>query len=300
MSSTLTLIGATPRALDRPVRAARFAQLAPLLGVRDEELAHCPVAAAALLALTHRAPRVVVAGALEQVADADDTALIVAPGPRDAASRRALWAGRRDLRAPLLLAWAPDVDAEEVREAGERNATFWAPGGSFRAPGPPRGVPVCGAAIAAGLLAGDVRPVDHFIDLGPPPEALPEGVRLLERRGDGRVALPAGAPRPFVAARGAPPGPAAPADPLPRLSRALEALKERAAFRGVTGAAAVAALRREAEHLLRAEVAAGRVTAWALSVEVPEDEPGDVVIEAQVRLPTRVGQVIVRVGRLEG
>ncbi|MCB9731918.1 MAG: hypothetical protein H6745_04710 [Deltaproteobacteria bacterium] len=301
MTTTLTLVGPTPRPLGRPVRAARFAQLAPLLGVRDDDAGAWPVAVAAWLALTHHAPRVVVAGGLEALDDGDDTALIVAPGPRDAAARRALWEGRGDTRAPLLLAWAPDVDAEEIALAGERNATFWAPGGTFRAPGPPRGLPVCGASIAAALIAGDVRAVDRFVDLAAQHGVLPSGVRVLEPAGDGRARLPEGAPTPYVAARPTPGGGGAGAadDPLPSLTRALEALKERVAFRGAPGAAAVAALRREAEQLLRAEAAKGRVTAWALEVGVPEDAPEDVIIEARVRLPRRVDQVVVRVGRLE-
>ncbi|MFO0748415.1 MAG: hypothetical protein U1F43_22535 [Myxococcota bacterium] len=266
---TPLIVGDLPEALAGPLRVGRWRDVLARLGDGPWPEA----ALAACCALTHRAPRVVLARPEQAIALEADVTLELAPLPRDAERRP------RVIRPFDPSAAAPDPDPAILYIGGR---------GRFVAPGRATAAPISAASLAFALMVGARSELLPTVALDPAPDALPAGVATL-RTIAGRVRLPPGlapAPRPSLP------------DPPPRdpLAAALEALVRQHAFRVESGPSAFATLRREADRILKEEVRARRITAYALAVGPGADDDGPVAIEVHVRLPRRVRQVIFRIG----
>ncbi len=269
----------------RSVRVSRFQDLARQF---PGETLEPPVVAAAL-ALLEGVPRVVIASSLDLLADDVAAVVLTGPIPRDR---------RLTLRhsSPLIVDLPSDADASEIADAKARGLRFVAPCGAVLLPGERQAQRVGGAALALPLLLG--RP-----HLGPLCELAPHQVDPLlveaglislrasrtSPRSAPRVMLPPGQ-RPIAVATPTPE--AAPSGPAERIERTLTELTQRFSNRLERGPGAHSTLEREARRLLQTEVSSGAIKGYALMVS---PEGADIAIEVVIKLPKRVGEVIVRV-----
>lgn len=278
------IVGELPADLPTPLRVGRWSDVLARLGDGPWPAA----ALAACCALTHRAPRVVLARPDVATTLSSPLTLELTPLPRDSERRpRVVRAYGADLPPPPA-ALASGADAGLLVVAGH---------GRFIPPGRGRAVPIDAASLAFTLLAApgaSLLPTVTLDALTPRErDALQPDVATL-RLARGRVALPPGI-SPLA------PGPTAERPPADPLAAALEALVKTHAFRLERGdAGALAGLRREAERILREEVRARRVEGFAIAVAPGEDDDGPVALEVVLRLPRRVRQVVLRVGQVPG
>ncbi len=295
-SAALAIVGATPEPLARPIRVARWQQALALTGADEVSAERWPALVAAACALCHGVPRVLLAPALEQVPE--DVLLVVAPGELDPAARAALLAARAASAPPLALDLPQDAAPGDLEApgAGPSAGVYWcAPAGELILPGRPRGTRCGPAALAAPLLLRAVPrlgPIAALEGRPPSPELVAAGAVALVADGRGRVTLAAGAP---LLARSLEPAPAAPRGPVAELEAALEALAQRRAFRLPPGPPGWKTLHAEARRILDDARRAGRIASFELSVGPHPDAPNGAKIEAVVKLPRRVEQVVVSV-----
>ncbi len=274
-----------------PVRLGRLDQIARLFG---DDWARRPALVAAALALLERVPRVIVAPSLDALSDESDLIALVHPLSGDA--RATLTRPHPD--ATLIADLPADATPGEVLAAHKRGLRYAHPAGAVMLPGHRRPLPVSAAALALPLLAG--RPaLGPLTELHPRPLApalVDAGVIALTTR-----AAPRSGPRivlpPGVRPLRRPPAPdpetsAVATGPTAHLEAKLTELSRRFTHRLGRDRGALATLKREAERLLQAEVAAGAITGFALVVEPAGD---DLAIEVAVTLPRRVGKVLIRV-----
>jgi len=283
------IIGVTPRPDAGPTRLARVNDIVRLFGETGWH-EQSPALAAAALALMEGVPRVVVASSLATLPA--DIELIAITGNSTATATH-------ELVAPpgvtLLVDLTPEVTVADVLAAKARGVRFVHPGGTVMLPGQRRAVRIGGAALALPLLFGHSQ-LGALVELATPspiaPALIEAGVLVLTTRtpvrSGPRVVLPAGeSPRPRAT-----PLEAAPGGPTAHLEAALNDLARRFTHRLGKDRGAHATLKREAERLLQAEVAAGTITGYALAIEPAGD---DLAIDVAVTLPRRVGKVIIRV-----
>lgn len=296
---------------ERGVRASRMVDLLRVLKIADHDVRLHPELVAASVALTHQVDRVVLSADPSHIQndshDIEARVALTAPASADtfAGPTHPAWSWVEDSPSALTFA-AVEPPLQAPDPVWRRRGLYLVPGrAEALIPQSPRRVPISPAVLAAVLyltgrpallptieLSPGVTPLDDLIDLGLCPLALRGPARRVGRG----AGFPARRPPPDAPPRTDAPSKTDVALPpeLSPLRTALLALCERWSYRLPEGEAGMRTLDREANKVLQAEVAAGRIKGYALAITPLGDDLQDLGMEVVVTLPRRVGQVILR------